>query len=195
MTRGHDVDGRWQDPRFDGFYPPPAIHVWTASAHVSTGHVLTASTLVVGRAGTTWMAGGGASTRPCLTQGREREARGRQEAPLALRPARAHTLGYIVAGGQVGFRVPLPLTGVLVAGGGAHACPAERGWRGDEILYCDPKGRRALLRTPSTEGRRVCLCWAPSKPKGPQGRALRRAHWGQVMSRAQAESNKPRRGS
>ena len=40
---------------------------------------------------------------------------------------------------------------------------------GLEILYCDPKGRRALLRTPSTEGRSVCLCWAPSKPKGPKG--------------------------
>jgi hypothetical protein len=36
-------------------------------------------------------------------------------------------------------------------------------------LYCDPKGRRALLRTPSTEGRSVCLCWAKSKPKGPKG--------------------------
>ena len=32
-----------------------------------------------------------------------------------------------------------------------------------------PKGRRALLRIPSTEGRSVCLCWAPSKPKGPKG--------------------------
>ena len=38
-----------------------------------------------------------------------------------------------------------------------------------EILYYNPKGRRALLRTPSTEGRSVCLCWAPSKPKGPKG--------------------------
>ena len=38
-----------------------------------------------------------------------------------------------------------------------------------EILYCTPKGCRALLRTPSTEGRSVCLCWAPSKPKGPKG--------------------------
>jgi len=38
-----------------------------------------------------------------------------------------------------------------------------------EILYCDPKGRRALLRTPSTEGRSVCLCGAPSKSKGPKG--------------------------
>ena len=37
------------------------------------------------------------------------------------------------------------------------------------ILYCDPKGRRALLRIPSTVGRRVCLCWAKSKPKGPKG--------------------------
>ena len=36
-----------------------------------------------------------------------------------------------------------------------------------EILYCNPKGRRALLRIPSTEGRSVCLCGAPSKPKGP----------------------------
>ena len=38
-----------------------------------------------------------------------------------------------------------------------------------EILYCTPKGRRALLRIPSMEGRSVCLCWAKSKPKGPQG--------------------------
>ena len=38
-----------------------------------------------------------------------------------------------------------------------------------ETLYCNPKGRRALLRIPSTEGRSVCLCWAPSKPKGPTG--------------------------
>jgi len=39
-----------------------------------------------------------------------------------------------------------------------------------EILYCNPKGGRALLRIPSTEGRGVCLCWAKSKPEGPQGR-------------------------
>jgi len=39
-----------------------------------------------------------------------------------------------------------------------------------EILYCTPKGRRALLRIPSTEGRSVCLCWEHSKPKGPKGR-------------------------
>ena len=32
-----------------------------------------------------------------------------------------------------------------------------------------PKGCRALLRIPSTEGRSVCLCWAPSKPQGPKG--------------------------
>ena len=38
-----------------------------------------------------------------------------------------------------------------------------------EILYCTPKGGRALLRIPSTEGRSVCLCWAKSKPKGPKG--------------------------
>ena len=37
-----------------------------------------------------------------------------------------------------------------------------------EILYCNPKGRRALLRIPSSEGRSVCLCWAKSKPKGPK---------------------------
>ena len=35
--------------------------------------------------------------------------------------------------------------------------------------YCDPKGRRALLRVPSTVGRSVCLCWAPSKLEGPEG--------------------------
>jgi len=29
-----------------------------------------------------------------------------------------------------------------------------------KILYCNPKGRRALLRIPSTVGRSVCLCWA-----------------------------------
>ena len=40
-----------------------------------------------------------------------------------------------------------------------------------EILYCDPKGRRALLRIPSTVGRSVCLSWAKSKPRGPKGRA------------------------
>ena len=38
-----------------------------------------------------------------------------------------------------------------------------------EILYCNPKGCRALLRIPSTEGRSVCLCWEHSKPKGPKG--------------------------
>jgi hypothetical protein len=27
-----------------------------------------------------------------------------------------------------------------------------------EILFCTPKGHRALLRIPSTEGRSVCLC-------------------------------------
>ena len=42
-----------------------------------------------------------------------------------------------------------------------------------EILYCTPKGRRALLRIPSTEGRSVCLCWAKSKPKGPKGPSSR----------------------
>ena len=31
-----------------------------------------------------------------------------------------------------------------------------------EILYCDPKGRRALLRVPSKVGRSACLCWAHS---------------------------------
>jgi hypothetical protein len=31
-----------------------------------------------------------------------------------------------------------------------------------EILYCNPKGRRALLRVPSAAGRSVCLCWAKS---------------------------------
>ena len=38
-----------------------------------------------------------------------------------------------------------------------------------EIFCCTPRGCRALLRIPSTERRRVCLCWAPSKPKGPGG--------------------------
>jgi hypothetical protein len=38
-----------------------------------------------------------------------------------------------------------------------------------EILCCDPKGHRALLRVPSTEGRGVRLCWAISKPKEPKG--------------------------
>ena len=35
-----------------------------------------------------------------------------------------------------------------------------------EILCCDPKGHRASLRIPSTEGRGVRLCWALSKPRG-----------------------------
>jgi hypothetical protein len=35
-----------------------------------------------------------------------------------------------------------------------------------EILYCNPKGRRALLRVPSTEGRSVCLCWSIQDVKG-----------------------------
>ena len=34
-----------------------------------------------------------------------------------------------------------------------------------EIRHCTPKGRRALLRVPSTEGRGIRLCWALSKPK------------------------------
>ena len=38
-----------------------------------------------------------------------------------------------------------------------------------EIFCCDPKGHRALLRIPSTEGRGVRLCSALSKPKGPKG--------------------------
>ena len=38
-------------------------------------------------------------------------------------------------------------------------------------LHCNPNGRRDLLRIPSTVGRSVCLCWAPSKPKGPKGSA------------------------
>jgi hypothetical protein len=40
-----------------------------------------------------------------------------------------------------------------------------------EILCCTPKGRRALLRIPPTEGQSVCLCWEHSKPKGPKGLA------------------------
>jgi len=42
-----------------------------------------------------------------------------------------------------------------------------------EILYCDPKGYRALLRVPSTLGRSVCLRWEHSKPKGLEGTHLR----------------------
>jgi len=38
-----------------------------------------------------------------------------------------------------------------------------------EILYCNPKGRRASLRVPSTVGRSICLCWALSQPEGPKG--------------------------
>ena len=34
-----------------------------------------------------------------------------------------------------------------------------------EILYCNPKGRRASLRVSSTVGRSVCLCWAKSNLK------------------------------
>jgi len=37
-----------------------------------------------------------------------------------------------------------------------------------EVLCGDPKGRRALLRILSTEGRSVHLCWAKSKPEGPK---------------------------
>ena len=44
-----------------------------------------------------------------------------------------------------------------------------------EILYCNPKGRRALLRIPPPEGRSVCLCWEHSKPKGLKGRGQGRA--------------------
>ena len=56
--------------------------------------------------------------------------------------------------------------------------------KGPKGSTAGPKGRRALLRTPSTAGRSVCpcrehskskgpkgsvcLCWAPSKPKGPR---------------------------
>ena len=46
-----------------------------------------------------------------------------------------------------------------------------RVWLILEILCCDPKGHRALLWVPSTEGRGVRLCWALSKPKEPKGRA------------------------
>ena len=38
-----------------------------------------------------------------------------------------------------------------------------------EILDCDLKGRRALLRVPSSVGRSVCLCWEHSKPQGSKG--------------------------
>ena len=38
------------------------------------------------------------------------------------------------------------------------------------------KGRRALLRIPSTEGRSVRLCWATSKPKGPKGLTASHLH-------------------
>ena len=38
-----------------------------------------------------------------------------------------------------------------------------------EILCCDPKGHRALLRVPTTEGRGARLCWALSKPTGLKG--------------------------
>ena len=47
--------------------------------------------------------------------------------------------------------------------------PSALYWWILKILYCNPRGRRALLRIPSTEGRSVCLCWAPSKPQGPKG--------------------------
>ena len=38
-----------------------------------------------------------------------------------------------------------------------------------EILCCNPKGRRALMRVPSTEWRSVGLCWEHSNTKGPEG--------------------------
>ena len=48
--------------------------------------------------------------------------------------------------------------------------------RGTPVVHIPhpAKGRRALLRTPSTEGRSVCLCWAPSKPQRPRGRSAQR---------------------
>ena len=61
-------------------------------------------------------------------------------------------------------------------GRGTHCGPSLLYCWIHEILYCNPKGRRALLRMPSTEGRSVCLCWAPSKPKGPKGGTLAQQH-------------------
>ena len=71
-----------------------------------------------------------------------------------------------------------------------------------EILYCDPKGRRALLRVPSTVGRSVCLCWALSKPKGPKelkcflcspfyGRACRWVMLGELKSKGSKKDPSP----
>ena len=48
-------------------------------------------------------------------------------------------------------------------------------WRAgprDPCGCCDPKGRGDLLRVPSTEGRGVRLCWAPSKPNEPKGQQV-----------------------
>ena len=56
-------------------------------------------------------------------------------------------------------------------------------------FYCNPKGRRALLRVPSTFGRSVCLCWALSKPQGPKASLtsiqsfLPRSHPGECSTR------------
>ena len=47
-----------------------------------------------------------------------------------------------------------------------------------------PKGRRALLQIPSMEGRSVCLCWAPSKPRGPKGQNYSRTCTKETCNRA-----------
>ena len=39
-------------------------------------------------------------------------------------------------------------------------------------LYCDPKGRRALMHIFSAEGRGLCRCWTHSKHERPQGLQL-----------------------
>jgi len=56
---------------------------------------------------------------------------------------------------------------------------ALEGWT-LEVLYCDPKGGRAVLRIFSTEGRGVRLCWAPTKPKGPNGYVPMAAYGGGI---------------
>ena len=50
-----------------------------------------------------------------------------------------------------------------------RSCPLPSPWRSPRFSTLHPKGRRALLRIPSTEGRSVCLCWEHLKLKGPKG--------------------------
>ena len=59
------------------------------------------------------------------------------------------------------------------------------------------KGRRALLWVPSTVGKSVCLCWAPSEPRGPKFSNLPSPFYMKGVSlgyvcRAQLKSKRPK---